>query len=67
MMLIKINMDNKSVQIIILAVVILGTIDAIARNINNIINGFSNWWNSLAPVVQLVLMGLILYFIFKEK
>jgi len=49
-----------------LIIAILSGYDAIVRNLNNLINGFNNFWISLAPIIQLALVILALYLIFKK-
>ncbi len=42
-------------------------LDAIMKNINNLTEGFTNWWNSLTPIAQLIVAIALIWLISKKK
>lgn len=60
-------MRNTTFNWVIIIIVVLGTIDAVVRNVNNLIQGFTGWWDGVAPIVQLLLVILVFYLISKKK
>lgn len=60
-------MKDSTVTRLALVVSILSGLDAIQRNINNVLVGVTSWFNTLAPIVQLGLVFLTLYLANKKK
>lgn len=56
-------MNTKSLAILGIVISLIGALDTIRKLLEDI----SNWWNSLSPLIQWILIGLIFYWIYKRK
>ena len=51
---------------LLLFVGLFSGLDAIMKNINNLTEGFTSWWNSLIPIIQLIAAIALVWLIFKK-
>lgn len=60
-------MDNKTVNLLALIVSVITGWNAITSFINSALTGFRNWWGTLTPLAQIILIGIVFYLLTKTK